>query len=208
MGVLETPKDPVKWPAYGFYFKPTLLVLNVLPYALFLIFFARALDRYAANDWAWFFGLVAAAFGTYLLPYTQTLNNHTLGAFAAFFALYHFLRIWDERLSSGWRFAAAGFFAGCTAATELPALAFPALLGPMLLVRYPVRAILYFLPAASIPLAALVTAQYVEFGDWFFFPYEAFGSEAYGFPGASGRLPSSWTGSTTTPSLTASTCST
>ena len=41
MGVLETPKDPVKWPAYGFYFKPTLLVLNVLPYALFLIFFAR-----------------------------------------------------------------------------------------------------------------------------------------------------------------------
>ena len=27
-GVLETPKDPVKWPAYVFYFKPALIVLQ------------------------------------------------------------------------------------------------------------------------------------------------------------------------------------
>ena len=27
-GVLETPKDPVKWPAYIFYFKPILIVLE------------------------------------------------------------------------------------------------------------------------------------------------------------------------------------
>ena len=118
IGVLEKPKDPVKWPAYIFYFKPVLLVLNVIPFALFLIFFARVLDRYAANDWSWFFALFAAAFCTYLLPYTQTLNNHTMGAFAAFFALYHFLRIWDDRAIAGWRFAAAGFFAGLTASNR------------------------------------------------------------------------------------------
>ena len=28
-GVLETPKEPVRWPAYIFYFKPVLVLLNV-----------------------------------------------------------------------------------------------------------------------------------------------------------------------------------
>jgi hypothetical protein len=187
-GVLETPKDPVKWPAHVFYFDPVLIVLNVIPYALFLVFFARALDRYAANDWAWFFGLAAAAFGTYLWPYTQTLNNHTIGAFAAFFALYHFLRIWDEGYLSGWRFAAAGFFAGLTAATELPALAFPAILGPLLLVRYPSRTLLFFVPGLIVPLAAFAGAQYAEFGEWYL-PYESFGSDEYLFEGSIWQTP-------------------
>jgi hypothetical protein len=178
----------VKWPASVLYFDPVLIVLNVIPYAFFLIYFARALDRYAANDWAWFFGLVAAAFGTYLLPYTQTLNNHTIGAFAAFFAAYHFLRIWDEWAISAWRFAAAGFFAGLTASTELPALSLPALLGLMLLIRYPGRTLLYFLPAALIPLAAFVGAQYAEFGQWYL-PYESFGTDAYKYEGSFWETP-------------------
>ena len=192
-GVLEKPKDPVKWPAYIFYFKPVLIVLNVIPFGIFLIFFARLLDRYAANDWAWFFSLVAAAFGTYLLPYTQTLNNHTIGAFSAFFALYQFLRIWDDGELSGWRFAAAGFFAGFTASTELPALSFPALLGPMLLVRYPRRTLLYFLPAAIVPLAAFVGAQYVEFGDGSTSPTSRSAPRHTATRGASGRRRWSWT---------------
>ena len=132
-GVLETPKEPVKWPAYIFYFKPIVVLLNVVPYGIFLVLFARVLDRYAANDWTWFFCLVAAAFGTYLLPFTQTLNNHTVAAFSAFFALYQFFRIWDEDEPSGWRFAAAGFFAAFAAANELPALAFLVLLFGLLL---------------------------------------------------------------------------
>ena len=39
-GVLETPKDPAKWPAYIFYFKPIIVLLNVIPYSIFLILFA------------------------------------------------------------------------------------------------------------------------------------------------------------------------
>src|SRR5262249_26273398 len=188
LGVLETPKDPVKWPSYIFYFKPVLILLNVIPFGLFLILFARVLDRSEVNDWTWFFCLIAAAFGTYLLPYTQTLNNHTIGAFSAFFAAYHFLRIWDERLNSPWRFAAAGFFAGLTASTELPALSLPALIGPMLLIRFPARTLLYFLPAALIPLAAFVAAQYAEFGQWYL-PYEAFGTDAYAYEGSIWETP-------------------
>jgi hypothetical protein len=187
-GVLETPKDPVKWPAYVFYFKPALILLNTIPFAIFLILFARVLDRYAGNDWAWIFVLIASAFGTYLLPYTQTLNNHTIGAFTAFFALYQFLRIWDEGDLAGWRFAAAGFFAGFTASTELPALAFPALIGPLLLVRYPRQTLLFFLPGLIVPLAAFVGAQYVEFGIGKNFipylPYESFGSKEYSYEGS------------------------
>ena len=187
-GVLETPKDPVKWPAYIFYFKPALILLNVVPFGIFLLLFAGVLDRYAGNDWAWFFGLVAAAFGTYLLPYTQTLNNHTLGAFSSLFALYQFLRSWDEGELSGWRFAACGFFAGFTASTELPALAFPTLLGPLLLVRYPRQTLFYFLPAAIVPLAAFVAVQYVEFGE-FYLPYESFGSQEYSYAGSIWQTP-------------------
>ncbi len=186
--VLERPKDPVKWPAYIFYFKPTLILINVLPFGLFLIYFSRVLDRYAPNDWAWLFSLFAAAFGTYLLPYTQTLNNHTIGAFAAFFALDQFLRIWDEGLDRGWRFAAAGFFAGFAASTELPALAFPALLGPMLLLRYPKQTLLFFVPGLAFPLAAFIGAQYLEFGQ-FFLPYESFGSDAYLWEGSIWQTP-------------------
>ena len=46
-GVLEKPKEPVKWPAYVFYFKPVLVLLNIVPFALFLVLYARVLDRYA-----------------------------------------------------------------------------------------------------------------------------------------------------------------
>jgi hypothetical protein len=182
-GVLETPKEPVKWPAYIFYFKPVLILLNVIPFGIFLILFARVLDRYATNDWTWLFCLIAAAFATYLLPYTQTLNNHTIGAFTAFFALYQVLRIWDEGELAGWRFAAAGFFAGFTASAELPALAFAALLGPLLLVRYLRQTLLYFLPAVILPLVILAGLQYVEFGE-FYLPYESFGSKEYSYEGS------------------------
>src|SRR5207248_5640863 len=36
-GVLEKPKDPVKWPAYIFYFKPALILLNIIPFWVFLV---------------------------------------------------------------------------------------------------------------------------------------------------------------------------
>ena len=147
--VLETPKDPVRWPVYIFYFKPIVVLLNVIPFGMLLVLYARVLDRHAANEWAWLFCLVAAAFGTYLLPFTQTLNNHTVAAFSAFFALYQLFWIWDRDEPSGWRFAAAGFFAAFAAANELPALAFLVLLFGLLLVSFPRKTLLLF-PAGRV----------------------------------------------------------
>src|ERR1700678_804286 len=163
-GVLEKPTEHARWPAYIFYFKPVVLLLNVVPFGLFLILYARLLDSYAANDLAWFLCLVAAAFGTYLLPFTQTLNNHTVAAVSAFFALYQLFGIWSQEEQSGWRFTAAGFFAAFAVAHELPALAFLAVLFVLLVVGFPRQTLVYFVPGALVPIAAFMAAQYAVFG--------------------------------------------
>ncbi len=188
IGVLEKPKDAVKWSAHVFYFKAVLLLLNIVPFWVFLLLYARILDRYAGNDWAWCFSLVAGALGTYLLPFTQTLNNHTIAAFSAFFALYHFLRIWDEGLVSAWRFASVGFWAAFTEVNELPALSFLALVAGLLLFRFPRRTLLYFLPAALIPVVASVAAQYAALGE-FRLVYTEFGTESYRWEGSLWKSP-------------------
>jgi hypothetical protein len=187
-GVLEKPPEPVKWPAYIFYFKPITILLNVIPFAVFLILFARVLDRHAANDWSWLFSLVAAGFGTYLLPFTQTLNNHTIAAFGAFFALYQFLAIWDAGKLAGWRFAVAGFCAAFAAVNELPALAFLALLACLLAVRFFGKTLLVFVPAAVIPLVAFAGSQYAVFGE-FKLAYESFGTDEYLYEGSFWKTP-------------------
>jgi hypothetical protein len=187
-GVLETPTEPVRWPAYVFYFKPILVLLNVVPFGIFLVLYARVLDRHAANDWAWLFCLVAAAFGTFLLPFTQTLNNHTVAAFSAFFALYQLLGILEQGGQSGWRFAGAGFFAAFTAANELPSLAFLALLCCVLVVGWPKKTLLLFIPAALVPIAAFAASQYAVFGE-FKLAYEAFGTEEYLYDGSFWKTP-------------------
>ena len=54
-----------------------IILFNVVPFALLPDLYARLLDRYAPNDWAWFLSLFAGAFGTFLLVFNSTLNNHT-----------------------------------------------------------------------------------------------------------------------------------
>ena len=187
-GVLTTPEQPSKWPVYIFYFKPILILLNIVPFWACLALLARMLDRYARTDAAWAYTLFAAAFGTYLLPYTQTLNNHTVAAFSAFFALYLFVRIWDEGKVEGWRFLLLGLLAGFTSTCELPALAFLALLGLALAARFPGKTAAWFAPAAIAPIVALMACQYAAFGA-FKLAYEEFGSDAYMFEGSLWQTP-------------------
>lgn len=178
--VLETPKDPVKWPVYVFYLKPIIILLNIVPMVIFLVLFARLLDRHAENDWAWFFSLFAAAWGTYLFDFDQTLNNHTVAAYSGFFALYALIRIWDEGERSPLYFALAGFFGAFCACNELPAALFGIALFLMLVIRFPRPTLLWFVPAAAIPCIAFLTTQYLAFGQ--FKPvYEEFGTKSYNY---------------------------
>src|SRR5262249_46876856 len=145
---------------------PIILVLNVIPFAVFLFLSVRVLDRQDLGDWTWSFCLISAAFGTYLLPFTQTLNNHTIAAFSTFFALYQFQRIWDGNATSPWRFTTAGVFASFAAANELPALAFLVLLSCLFLARFCRKTLLFFIPAAAIPLAGFAGSQFAAFGEF------------------------------------------
>jgi hypothetical protein len=186
--VMEKPKEPARWPVYVFYLKPTVVLLNIVPFWVFLVLYARLLDRYADNDWAWFLSLFTAAWGTQLFVFDQTLNNHTVAAYSAFFAIYAFLRIWNDGARSVGMFATAGFFGAFCACNELPGALFGLALFVLLLWRAPKETLLYFGPAAAIPCAAFLAAQYSAFGTWR--PvYEEFGTKSYEYYGSYWNTP-------------------
>ncbi len=186
--VLETPKEPAHWPAQVLYFKPVIILLNIVPMLVVLVLFARLLDRTAENDWAWFLSLFAASFGTYLFAFNETLNNHSVAASSAFFALYALQKIWSGDSRSGWTFAAAGFFGAFTACNELPAAIFGLLLFLLLFLRFPIRTLKGFVPAAVIPCVAFLATQFIAFGQ--FKPvYEEFGTKSYTYEGSYWNTP-------------------
>ena len=185
---LETPKEKIKWPVYVFYFKPIVLFLNIVPMLFFLIFYARLLDRLATNDWAWMASLFAGAWGTLLFAFDQTLNNHTVAAYSAFFALYATIKIFDDEAPSRRTYMAAGFWASFCACNELPAALFGALLFACVFVRSPGRTLAYFVPMAAIPVIAFLATQYAAMGQ--FTPaYEDFGTAAYEYQGSVWQTP-------------------
>ena len=187
--VKETP-PPVKWPVYVLYLKPMMILINIVPYFIFLILYARLLDRYAVNDWAWFASLVAGAFGTLLFNFDSTLNNHTVAACSAGFTLYALAGILDapDGASRWGRFALAGFFGAFTACNELPAALFGVLLFGFVVARSPRLTALAFIPAALVPLIAFVGTQYLALGQ--FTPvYEEFGTKSYTYEGSYWNTP-------------------
>lgn len=180
---LEKPDKPAKWPVYVFYFQPIVLLFNIVPLLAFLVLYARLLDRLDLGDWAWFLGLTSAAFGTYLLAFDQTLNNHTIAAYSAFFSLYALQKIWDEGARSPLTFAACGFWGAFCACNEIPAALFGILLFLVLLVRFPKQTLLYFVPAAAVPCVAFLATEFLAFGQ--FTPvYEEFGTKSYEYYGS------------------------
>ncbi|HEV3164930.1 MAG TPA: hypothetical protein VGZ22_12950 [Isosphaeraceae bacterium] len=185
---LETPKEPVKWPVYVFYFKPIVVLFNVVPLLIFLVFYVRVLDRYADGDWAWFVSLFAAAWGTQLLVFDLTLNNHTIAAYSAFFAIYAFLRIENDGLRSPLYFALAGLFAAFCACNELPAALFGLALFAILLAKFPRSTLFYFVPAAALPCLAFLGTQWLAMGQ--LRPaYEEFGTKSYQYYGSYWNTP-------------------
>jgi len=187
--VEETPK-PVPWPAYVLYLKPAIILFNIVPYLAFLVLYARLLDRYAANDWAWFVSIVATAFGTLLFVFNASLNNHTIAAYSAFFAIYALTDILDapDGASRAGRFALAGFFGAFAVCNETPAALFGLGLAGFLFVRSPRLTLTVFAPAALVPLTAFFATQYLAFGQ-FKLVYEEFGTKSYTYEGSYWNTP-------------------
>ena len=185
--VKETPK-PVPWPVYVFYLKPIVVLFNLVPFAFFLVYYTRLLDRYATNDWAWFLALFAAAFGNLLIAFNTTLNNHTIAAYAAFFAVYALARICDDGEKRPTLYAMAGFFGALCAVNELPSALFGVTLFLILAVKSPGLAAKFFTPAALVPIVAHLATQYAALGT--FMPaYEDWGTKAYKYEGSYWNTP-------------------
>jgi hypothetical protein len=158
-------------PRFNFVDRPHVLVrtlvatANWLPMVVFLVLFGRLLRRETSDDWVRLYSLLAAGLGTYLTGFSVTINNHTIAAFSAFFAIYPVLRSGSD---VGWlpcRYAVAGLFAAFTACNELPAGAFSAGLFLILVWRAPALTMSYFVPAAIVPLAAFFWTNYQVTGD-------------------------------------------
>ncbi len=177
------------WPICILYFKPIIVAFNVLPYVIFLTLYVRLLDRYAANDMAWYFCLFSAAWGTPFFAFNEVLNNHTIASYSAFFSLYAALKIWNEGARSGNWFALAGFFGASCACNELPAALFGILLFGILVVQFPRLTALYFVPAAAVPCVVYLATEYLAHGS--IVPiYAEFGTASYRFEGSYWNNPS------------------
>lgn len=163
-----------------------LLTFNLLPFVVYLWLIARLVEHFGVTDWGCLFVVAAACFGTLMTPFLITLNNHTLAACSVVVAVYAAVRILSDSPESWQWFVVAGFFAGFTAVNELPAAAFAAGLGLLLLVKFSRRTLLAFAPAALVPVAALLVLNYAELGE--VQPgYSKFGTEWYEYEGSHWR---------------------
>ena len=143
-----------------------LLFTNVLPWAVFLFFLAKLIDRVPVRDWSRYFVLAVAGFGTFLTTFSVTLNNHLPAAISVMIASYFLCRIlWQQR--NDWAcYFVCGLFAAFAAANELPALSFLAIAGAFCLVRSPAKTITAFLPGVAIVVAAFFGTNFLAHGEW------------------------------------------
>lgn len=142
-----------------------LSVLNVLPLLAYLVLLDRLLNAFRVTPWCRAFILTCACFGTFITTFSVTLNNHTLAAICVLAALCPAIKICRLPNATTGQFAAAGFFSGLTTAMELPAAAFTVGLGIVLARNYSRRTILIFVPAALVPISALLLTNWLAIGD-------------------------------------------
>jgi hypothetical protein len=189
-----------------------LFTVNWLPFVIFLVLLARLADDLGVTDWGRIFVVASGCFATLMIPFPTTLNNHTVAACSAMFALYAALRLRttnkgiqrgskiEDRGSSPGRgqpidpsqpvildpptyaslhsildpqfsnlnprssFLLAGFFAGFSACSELPATSFLVSLFFIMLWLDRKRALTLYLPAAAIPIAFFFLTNYWAIG--------------------------------------------
>ncbi len=143
-----------------------LLLTNIVPLAAYLLVLAWLVERYGRTDWGRMFVFTAATFGTFITTFSVTLNNHTLAAATALFAIHAVLHI-SRVPQAGWNwYAWAGFTAALTVTNELPALALLALLGLAALRKDPLKAIVGFGVPALLVAAAAIGTNFYAHGSW------------------------------------------
>ena len=154
-----------------------LLLVSVVPWAVYLFFMAKMINSIPVRDWSRYYVLACAGFGTFLSTFTNTLSNHLPAAISVIVSLYFLSEILRletrNQLSQGelkpneqpqvhWsRYFVCGLFAAFAAANELPALAFLAFAGLLCLIKSPAKAVLAFGAGAILVAAAFFGTNYI-----------------------------------------------
>ncbi|MFO1094777.1 MAG: hypothetical protein U0992_15945 [Planctomycetaceae bacterium] len=166
-----------------------LCLINIFPMTIALTLLLRMVRRTATSSFAVILTALTAGFGTLLLPFLTTFNNHTPGAVSVIFTLYAVFQIVSENRRAWWWFAQAGFWPAFAFTCELPAAAFlAAIIGWLALLSFR-KTLLGFVPAAVIPLAAFFATNYAVAGTLTPF-YSSYGSDKYEF--VHEGIPSYW----------------
>ncbi|MCY2938905.1 MAG: hypothetical protein NTV55_11185 [Planctomycetota bacterium] len=162
-----------------------LLLINWLPWTLYLLVFWRLLQLLPASDFARLVTLALAAFATLVQPYLVVFNNHTPGTFCALFLLHALAMERTSRQSGSWLWLVwAGLVAGFGVTCEMPALCLAAMAGLGLLIRSPGKAIGLYCVACLVPL--VVAAEMNRYVTGRYTPvYSEFGSPWYEYEGSS-----------------------
>jgi hypothetical protein len=145
----------------------TILVLvNLLPLAVYFVLLARLAERFGRTDWGRIFVMAAGTLGTFLTTFAVVLNNHLPGAVCAMATLYLVVRIACDGERRLRYFFLAGLFAALLVTDELPALALLAVTAAALVWKTPRPALLGFLPGVLLVAAAFFATNYVAVGDF------------------------------------------
>jgi hypothetical protein len=161
-----------------------LLTVKVLPLALYLFLVFQLIEAAGKTDFGKLLACFTASIGTFLLTFSGTLNNHSLATYTVLFACYPLFRaLLEKRDLEASGYSCCGFFAGFAVTLDLPAAALLAAIAVPLLVARTRRTLVFFIPAAAVPLVALLACNQVAMGR--FMPaYGEFGGPWYNFEGS------------------------
>ena len=146
--------------------KTLLIIGQVIPLGVMFVLIGLMVNRIAISDWTRLYVMAAATLGTFLTTFAVSFNNHVPAAVCVSIALYAVLKIWRERQTNGWFFAAAGLFSGLAASFELPALAFLAVCIFLCFLRSIRQTIAGFVPAGALVFAAFFATNYVAHNEF------------------------------------------
>jgi hypothetical protein len=143
----------------------TILLVTHVP--LLLLYFGLLwgeIDRLGGTPFGRSFTMAAAAFGTFLTTFANTLNNHLFAAVCVLLAWSCLARVERDRGAPGWVHGVCGLAAAFAVTCELPALSYLAVVSAWLLWRTPRPTLTRFAPAALLVAVAFFGTNYLAHG--------------------------------------------
>ncbi|MEZ6116113.1 MAG: hypothetical protein R3C28_06010 [Pirellulaceae bacterium] len=89
--------------------RTSLLLINVLPLLLYFWLLLHLSQELCETAWARVFVVTAATWGTFLTPFSVSLNNHVPAAISVLLTVYAVLKVWNEETPKWRYFVIAGF---------------------------------------------------------------------------------------------------